>query len=218
MFRVILLSNGEYKKTLHKSRTKETSFIHYHRLITENQNVKFPKKFINTKKIKPVSFKICVIRPTEPDDVFRTIRDEYGRTYTEKPLGDWTILASEDYQIEEEFWIYGKNPKANRSNIEDVLRKLFIGAHKKGMVKQIIIVHNKLLIYSEEQFDMIICKNKKECQRLNHTLAKLTKKQKIKSLLFMGTASPATISLMYDVIKENTGWPIEKIRRTSTRP
>ena len=218
MFRVILLSNGEYKKTLHKSRTKETSFIHYHNLIAQNQQVKFPKKYINTKKIKPVSFKICVVRPISPDDVFRTIRDDYGRTYTEKPLGDWIILASETYQIEEEFWIYGKDPKANRSTIVDILKKLFIGAHKKNMVKQVIVVHNKLLIYSEEQFDMVICKNKKECQRLHHTLAKLTKKQKIKSLLFMGTASPATISLMYDVIKENTGWPIEKIRRTSTRP
>ena len=187
-------------------------------MIEQNQSVKFPKKYINTKKIKPVKYKICVTKPTEPDDVFRTIRDDFGRTYTEKPLGEWTILTSEDYQIEEEFWIYGKNPKANRSTIEDVLKKLFIGAHKKYAMKQVIVVHNKLLIHNEEQFDMVLCKNIREAQRLHHTLAKLAKKQKIKTLLFMGTATPATVSLMYEVIKENTGWPIEKIRRTSTRP
>jgi fibrillarin-like rRNA methylase len=86
------------------------------------------------------------------------------------------------------------------------------------MVKQVLVVHNKLIIYSEHQFDMVICKNKKDCQRLHHTLVKLTKKQKLKNVLFMGIATPATISNMYDVIKKNTGWPIEKIRRTSTRP
>jgi len=34
----------------------------------------------------------------------------------------------------------------------------------------------------------------------------------------MGTASQATISRMYDLIKEKTGWPIQKIWRTTTRP
>jgi hypothetical protein len=65
---------------------------------------------------------------------------------------------------------------------------------------------------------MIICKCVEDAQRLHHTLAKIAKKQKIKSLLFMGTASQATIGRMYDLIKEKTGWPIKKIRRTSTRP
>lgn len=93
-----------------------------------------------------------------------------------------------------------------------------IGAHGKKMVKQIIVVYNKLIIYNEDQFDMVICKKLEDAQRLHHTLAKIAKKQKIKSLLFMGTASPATIGRMYDVIHENTGWPYTKIRRTSTRP
>jgi fibrillarin-like rRNA methylase len=49
-------------------------------------------------------------------------------------------------------------------------------------------------------------------------LAKVTKINKIKNILFMGTASQATISRMYDLIKEKTGWPIQKIWRTTTRP
>jgi len=218
VYRVVLLSNGEYKKTLHRSGKKETCFKHYHNLIDKNQSVKFPKKYINTEKIVPVNFRICVTKPTEPDDVFRTVRDNFGRTYTEKPLGDWTILASEDYQVEEEFWIYGNNPKAKRPTIEAVVKKLFTNAFKKNMVKQIIVVHNKLLIHNEEQFDMVICKNIKDAQRLHHTLAKISHKQKIKSLMFMGTASPATASLMYELIHKKTGWPYRKIWKTSTRP
>jgi hypothetical protein len=86
------------------------------------------------------------------------------------------------------------------------------------MVKQIIVVHNKLLIYNEEQFDMVICKNIYEAQRLHHTLAKIAKKQKIKSLMFMGTASKVMVGKMYDLIQSKTNWKIQKIRRTSTRP
>jgi hypothetical protein len=65
---------------------------------------------------------------------------------------------------------------------------------------------------------MIICKCKKDAQRLHHTLAKAAQNNKIKNLLFMGTASKASISKMYDLILEKTDWNIEKIRRTSTRP
>lgn len=216
-YRVILLSNGEYKKTLYRAKKRETAFINFHKLIEKNKNVKFPKRFINTKKIKPVKFKICVTKPTEPTDVFRTIRDDLGKTYVEKPIGDWTILASENYEVEERFWVYGFDSKANRQPIDIIVKKLFINAFKKNSIKQIIVVHNKLIIYNEEQFDMIICKCLEDAQRLHHNLAKIAKKKKIKNLLFMGTASQATVSQMYTIIKEKTNWDIKKIRRMKTK-
>lgn len=216
IYRVIITSNGKYKKTLHRSKTKETVFKNYHKLKEENK-ILFPKKFIVTDKIKKVKYQICVTKPTESTDTFRILRDDYGKLYTEKPIGDWTILASDDYEIEETFFIYGYEGDT-RPTIKEVVKRLMIGAHSKKMVKQIIVVHNKLLIYNEEQFDMIICKNLEDAQRLHHTLAKIVKKQKIKSLMFMGTATPATIGRMYDIILEETGWDILKIRRTTTRP
>lgn len=216
IYRVILTSNGKYKKTLYKCKTKESVFLKYHKFREEN-NVLFPKKFINTNGIKPVKYEICVTKPTEDTDTFRLLRDDYGKLYTEKPLGDWTILASDEYNVEETFYIYGYESD-ERPTIREVVKRLMIGAHSKKMVKQILVVHNKLLIYNEDQFDMVICKNLEEAQRLHHTLARIAKKQKIKSLLFMGTAQPAQIGRMYDVIHEETGWPYTKIRRTSTRP
>lgn len=218
VYRVILTCNGEYKKTLHRSKTKETCFINYHKLIDKNKSVKFPKKFVNTKQIKPVKYEVCVTKPTTPDDVFRTIRDEYGKTHIEKPIGDWTILASNEYNLEERFWIFGYDSKLNRPTVDDVVKKLLANVRKKNLNKQIIVVHNKLIIYNEEQFDMVLCKCLEDAQRLHHTLAKIAKKQKINNILFMGTASQATISRMYDLIKEKTGWSSLKIRRTSTRP
>jgi hypothetical protein len=215
-YRVILTSNGKYKKTLHRSKTKETVFTNYYRFIDENK-VLYPKKFLNTNGIKRVKYQICVTKPTEPTDTFRVLRDDYGKLYTEEPLGDWTILTSENYEIEETFFIYGYDGK-ERPTIKEIVKRLMFGAHAIKMVKQIIVVHNKLLIYNENQFDMVLCKNLEDAQRLHHTLARIVKKQKIKSLMFMGTATPATIGRMYDVIHEETGWPYTKIRRTSTRP
>lgn len=216
-FRVILTSNGRYRKTLHKSRTRETAFSHYN-VIKNNNKVFYPKKYINTNKIIPVKYEICVTKITEETDVFRTLRDEYGKLYTEKPIGDWTILDSSEFQIEETFWIFGLDSKAQRPTINEIIKRLMIGAYSKKITKQIIVVHNKLIIYNEDQFDMVVCKHIKDAQRLHHTLSKIAHKQKIKSLLFMGTATKATIGKMYDLIQEKTKWPITKIRRTSTRP
>ena len=216
-FRVILVANGAYKKTLHRCKTRETAFINFHR-INEANKVMFPRRFINTKGIRPVKYEIYVTKPTEKSDVFRVLRDDYGKLYTEKPIGDWTILHSMEYPIEETFWVYGFNPKKERPTITEVVKRLVEGAYSKRMVKQIIVVYNKLIIYNDDQFDMVLCKNMEDAQRLHHTLARIAKKQKIKSLLFMGTASKATIGRMYDLIHEETGWPYTKIRRRNTRP
>jgi hypothetical protein len=218
MYRVILTKNGEYKKTLHRSKTRETSFINYHKLL-ENNKVVFPRKFINYDGIKPVEYKIYCVKDTEKGDKFRVLRDNKGKLYEEKPLFDiWTVLDDSSWEIEETFWLYGHDPIHDRKTIGEIMVPMMQGAYKQKMVKQIIVVHNKLICWNEDEFTMVICKCKEDAQRLHHRIAKAAKSNKIKSFIFMGTASPATVSQMYDVILENTDWPIEKIRRTSTRP
>jgi hypothetical protein len=215
-YRVVLLCNGEYKKTLHRARTLETIFMRYHKIKDENK-ILFPKRFVNSNKIIPVKYEIAVTKPTEDGDTFRLLRDEYGKLYNEPPLGDWTILSTQDYDIEETFMIYGMGYKnGERPTIREIVKRLMINAHSKIIVKQVIVVYNKLLIYNEDQFDMVLCKNMVEAQRLHHALAKIATKQKIKSLLFMGTATKSNIGRLYDVIHDETGWPYPKIRRQST--
>jgi hypothetical protein len=215
VYRVVLLMNGEYKKTLYRSKTKESAFIRFHKIKEENK-IMFPKKFVNTVVIKPVRYEICVTKITEDGDVFRTIRDDFGRVYKEKPLGNWTILKSYDYEIEETFWVFGRDSKHDRCDISEIIKLLFKGGYSTLMTKQIIVINNKLLIYNEEYFDMVLCKNIDDAQRLHHTLAKIAKKQKIKNLLFMGTASNVMVSILYDLIQEKTGWKRNKIKLKTT--
>jgi len=205
--------------TLHRCKTRETSFINYHKLIDENKNVMFPRKHINYNGIKPVVYRIYIVKDYEDGDKVRTIRDKMGRTSKEKPIfGIWTVINEHPYEIEETFWMFGRDPKNDRVTIHNIIKPMMLGAYKKMMTKQLIVVHNKLILYNEDQFEMVICKNKKDAQRLHHALHKACRKNKIKSIIFMGTASPATVSIMYELIQEKTDWPITKIRRTSTRP
>lgn len=216
-YRVVLLSNGEYKKTLYRCKTRESAFIKFHKLKKAN-NVYFPKKYLNTKKIKPVKFQICVTKPTEDTDTFRLLRDDYGKVYVEKPLGDWTILHSDSYEVEEKFWIFGHDSKKNRPTIKEIVKKLMVNAYSAKLVKQVIVVNNKLVIYNETDFDLVLCKNTEDAQRLHHTLYKIAKKYRYKHLMFMGTASKYMISVMYDLIVQKTGWTYQKVRRMTTRP
>lgn len=214
-YRVVLLLNGKYKKTLHKCKTLETIYQNYNRIIEEN-HVYFPKKYINSRGIKRAKYEIAITKKTEEGDSFRIRRDDLGKLYTEEPLGDWTIIDSDLFDVEETFYLWGLENETDRVDIREILKRLMINAHSKRIVKQVIVVYNKVIIYNEEQFDMVMCKNLVEAQRLHHTLAKISKKQKIKSLLFMGTASKATITRLYDLIHDETGWEYSKIRRTTT--
>ena len=204
--------------TMHRCKTRETSFINYRKIIDANEGIIFPRQYVNYNGIKKITYKLAIIKDTDEGDEFRILKDKMGRTYTEKPLGDWTILDDNPFEIEETFWMFGRNPVHDRVTIRDIIKPIMVGAYKQKMTKQLIVVHNKLVLYNEDQFEMIICKCKKDAQRLHHALAKACAKNKIKSIIFMGTATPASVSYMYDIIHENTDWPYTKIRRTSTRP
>lgn len=198
---------------------RETSLSRYHKLVEDNKKVVFPREYINYDGIKKVKYKVYIVKDIEEGDKPRVLRDKLGKLYNEKPIfGKWTVIADTDFDIEETFWMYGRNPIHDRATIHDIVKPLMSGAYQKKMVKQVIVVHNKLVIYNEDQFEMIICKCKKDAKRLHNELQKATRNNKIKSIIYMGVATPATVSRMYDVIAQHTNWPMEKIRRTSTRP
>ena len=215
MYRTILVKNGEYKKTLHRCKTRETAFINFRR-IKETNEVVFPRKFVNSHAILPAKYGIYVIKDYEEGDTFRYVRDRFGKVKTEPQFGDWIVLDDANYDIEETFWMFGHDPKHDRVTIHEVLDTMLDGSPSD--LKQVIVVHNKLVMHSQSTFDMIICKCKKDAQRLHHALYDIIKEKRIKGFIFMGTARPATVPIMYEIIQEETDWPIQKIRRTSTRP
>lgn len=218
-YKIVLVCNGVFKKTLVRTVDRATAFTKFHALVEMNKSVVFPRKFINVKKILPAEYEIYIIKPTEEGDKFRILRDDMGRTYHENPIDGYTILHSHDYNIEETFLMFGMAPHTKvRPNINDIIKKVTSGITTESLMKQVIVVNNKLVIYNDDTFDLVLCKCKLDAQRLHHAMYSITKKRKITSLVFMGTATPATIVYMYKVIKDKTKWSHRKIRKSTTRP
>jgi len=217
-YRVVLTMNGKYRKTFHRCKTEGTSYANFNKIKMDNK-VFFEKKFVNSNGIIPVEYKLLVVKNWEENDKPRLIRNKTGKLVYEDKLGDWTILHDSSYKIEETFWVYGYDNIHDRKTIKDIMKLMVIGLKNEKYIKQVIVVNNKLLIYSEEQFDMIVCKNKKDAQRLHHTLyLSIKDNDKFNNLLFMGTANKKMCGDYYEIIHEKTDWDYTKIWRTTTRP
>lgn len=221
LYRVILTRNGSHKKTIKRYKTKDYAFDVYHELKEKSENVIFPKRYINYNRITPIKYHLYIVKDREEGDDDLYIRDEFGKIKQLKPLyGKYTILDYITYNIEETFWLFGCDKRKDRKTVHDITR-LLVGdlTPKSKKIKNVITVHNKLLIYDEDQFDMVICKCKKDSQRLQQKLREATIDNKLhKNILFLGTASKKITSDLYEMIEYETGWPIEKIRRISTKP
>jgi hypothetical protein len=218
LYRIILTKNGEYKQTFHRCMKRETSFINFNNIKNEN-NVFFKRNFINYKGIIPVEYKIYIVKNIEDDDTPRMVRDRLGKLVEEKPIfGIWTVVAEADYDLEESFWVFGYDSRNDRKSVIDIVKILMVGLEQPRKTKQIIVINNKLVFYDEDKFDMVICKNKKDAQRLHHALYKTANDLGISSLYFMGTANKKILGDYYEIIHEHTNWDYTKIWRTTTRP
>jgi hypothetical protein len=217
-YRIVLTKNGEYKKTMYKGRTKVNAFNRFRLLKKQSDDVILPKQYINHKGIKEVKYRIYVVKNNEPNDKYRVFTDVHGNKDIEKPLfGLWTILDDYEYNLEESFWVYGYNKIHNRFDVLDILQLILEGVNDYNKNIKVVVVNNKLVIYNETYFKMVICKCLKDAQRLHHKLYELTKISKIKKVVFMGTTNKTNRGILYEIIHNNTDWPYSKIWRTSTK-
>lgn len=221
-YRIILTKNGYHKKLFKKRKSKRDIFQEYHELLEENEReVYFPKKYINYNGIIPVQYYLYIVKDKEEGDRNPYIRDEFGRLNEEPPLFDkYTILDKRPYNIEETFWVYGYDKNYERKDIKDIIRLIMEGLKQdEKIIRSVIVVHNKLLIYDQDRFNMVICKCQNDAQRLHHELKEAAFEAGFqKRVIFFGTASKKVRSDMFEIIQEETGWPLSKIHRTTTRP
>lgn len=226
-YHIVLLKNGEWRRSYNRLRTREWIFKSYHKILKENENVLFPQRYVNHFGIIPVKYHLCVLKRREEGDENITLRDEYGRLKEEPPIispkpyyNEYTVLDKNPFELEETFWVYGYDSVYERKTISDIVYFLTEGLKdSKDTIRSVMAVYNKLLIYDEEKFHMVICKCQKDAQRLHHALRDAAFENKLnKKIVFLGTAAPQVASEMYEFIHEKTGWAMDKIRRTTTRP
>lgn len=215
-YRLILLKNGEYLHTIYTCSKLKTAYRVYHTKLVEN-DVIFPKKYVNCNGIEPVNYHLCLVKEYEDSDEPKYIIDEYGRNINLGKINDkWSLLSSEKYNVEEKFYIYTSDHEKIKEPISYVVKILAKHAYRKSAMKQVVLIYNKILIYDEEKTDVVVCKCREDAERLHYNLYLSSKRLKVGSLVFNGNPTKEIITMSYEKIMGHTNWPHHKVRKQSS--
>jgi hypothetical protein len=215
-YRIVIARNNKKKKTLHTGNNLHNAKSKFFSLVDKNV-VLFPKSYTSIKKTKPVLYEILLLKEREEGDPEFYGRDEIGRTtpITTK-RNKWTIVEKRPYYYEEKFTIFGHR---KRFETKDILRQILLPSIKReGVVKQVNYVLNKLMIWFDGDFDVILCKCEADARKLHNVLRDFCEKQKIKNVIFSGNVTKRNRENIYKMIVEKTGWSRNKVYRSVTRP
>ena len=215
IYKIIITKDGKKKKVLYEGSNEDIAKEKY--FTTKDKNkVLFPKENNAYKKVKPVSYEIMFLKEKEDNDTIFFERDELGRN---KPVDinsdKWSLVHKDVYYYEEKFSVFGYD---GRLETKDIIKKILLRRNKQDKIKQVNYVINKVLIYQNGDFDIVVCKNSSDARRLYKTLREFCETNKVSNIMFTGLVGKRNRTKLYKRIVEKTGWTINKTYRSSTRP
>jgi len=215
IYKIIITKDGKKKKVLYEGSNEDIAKEKY--FTTKDKNkVLFPKENNAYKKVKPVSYEIMFLKEKEDNDSIFFERDELGRN---KPVDinsdKWSLVHKDDYYYEEKFSVFDYD---GRLETKDIIKKILLRRNKQDKIKQVNYVINKVLIYQNGDFDIVVCKNSSDARRLYKTLREFCETNKVSNIMFTGLVGKRNRTKLYKRIVEKTGWTINKTYRSSTRP
>ena len=215
LYKIIITKDGKKKKVLYEGSNEDTAKEKYFN--TKDKNiVLFPKKNNAYKKVKPVHYEIMFLKEKEDSDSPFYVRDELGRNKPVDIKSDkWSLVHKDDFFYEEKFTVYGFK---ERLETKDIIKKILLRRNKEDKIKQVNYVINKVLIYQNGDFDVVVCKNSSDAKRLYKTLREFCETNKVNNIMFTGLVGKRNRTKLYKRIVEKTGWTINKTYRSSTRP
>ena len=214
-YKIIITKDGKKKKLLYEGSNEKIAKEKYYS-VKDNNNVLFPKKNNAYKKVKPVHYEIMFLKEKEDSDSPFYVRDELGRNKPVDIKSDkWSLIHKDDFLYEEKFTVYGYD---ERLETKDIIKKIILRRNKKDKIKQINYVINKVLIYQNGDFDVVVCKNSSDARRLYKTLREFCETNKVINIMFTGLVGKRNRTKLYKRIVEKTGWTMNKTYRSSTRP
>ena len=214
---ILIIKNKKRYKKIGTFRTSEGANNKYNKILEQNK-VLYPQQYgiFIKKKIVRVDYEIVMMKDYEEGDELITVRDNYGQLLTKEnkiqPNGK-IIVKRDVYSVEERFTIMGIK---QRYTTAEIIKNLLL-MKKEDFMKRITFVHNKLVVEHSNTFDVVICKNRNDAERLHHTLEMFCKVNKLGGVIFFGLANMYTAEEFYTKIHEKTGWVMDRIFKTSTR-
>lgn len=220
-YRVTFTINGRVRKHLYKTLVREKAYEMFNKIVRDNTNsVILEKKHSSDVKVNKVTYGIYLVKDYVEGDHRRKSRDSFGVAIDEPLLSDrYTIIDDAPFKIEEKFWVYGYDSINDRKTVIDIMNIVYDkDEDDRFKHKFALILRNKLVIWNEEKFHMVICKNQDDASRLQQKMKELSIIKKLTSITYGGTCAKNNTSKIYKLIMENTGWNYTKVKRSTTRP
>lgn len=210
-YRIALVKNRKIYKVIQDYKRLKHATNKFNKIKGENQ-VFYEKKYKNYNKIQRVTYEVLLLEKKVGEKNFRKVINGYGEFVDEKITGDWIILKKFHYKEEENFHVYGCN---KRLFVPDIISEVILP--RITSYYQIVMVFNKIVLYNDEDIEVILCKNIPDAQRLYDFLFDFFLSRGVLNLIFLGKANKKTRSCLYDRIQEHTGLTRKEMYRTSTR-
>ena len=225
-YHIITTNNGVQIKDIYSAVNIDQAIAKLNVLESEyNKDIRFPVRFTSNhgeKTFCECDYRLVLIRKQE-NNMYKNgqVRNEFGKFIDCVTDNDnWVFVESRPYKIEETFWVYGFNPKRQRKTFQFIFDELIMyNANNKYFFKQIVVFKNKLLIDSNGNLEMVICKNHQDSVRLYNEIMDESKAKKLKYLMFGNdiTKDSYSFGIWYDNIKNLTNWTNRKIMKNTTR-
>jgi hypothetical protein len=210
-YRIAIVKNRKIYKVIQDYKILKHALNKFNKIKEENQ-VFYEKKFKNYKKIQRIVYEILLLEKCEGEKKFRKVINGFGEFVEEKITGNWIILKKFHQKEEENFHVYGLN---RRLFVPDIIAEVIMP--RISTYYQIVMVFNKIVLYDDNDIEVILCKNIDEAERLYGFLFNLFLSKGVLNLIFLGKANQKTRSSLYDRIQAHTGLTRKEMYRTSTR-
>lgn len=224
-YQIILLTNGKEKQILGKFEKKSDCIETFNKMLEMNKNVVFPKRYLNTTKIEEANYEIAIIQKikNKEESKITKLRNKLGIfvDYEIENSDKWILYDKAKYEFEETFFVNGYDPFKDRKDFNFIFHELFEPkAMSKNDMLEVVVFKNKLIFSSQNQMDIIICKNIFDAIRLYNEIEKLANnKRKYRFSIFNGNVTNSKNRKYWiEKIINYTKWTKVKLMRNCLKP
>ena len=221
-FKIVSTLNGKQNSYIGSYQTYADAHQQLLELERLNNDVIFPRKFLNSGEINISKDEYLVLeRNRHGNKSDNLLRNEFGKFVEHKISNSqkWIIRDKIIRLIEETFWVYGHDPKLDRKTCMWIYENMLIGSIVNSYdIIRVLVYKNKILIkYDDKPMGMVMCKNKSDAIRLYNFISDRIREEKRKQIICIGACNivcDARRELEQEIMNL-TGWDKRKIQRST---
>lgn len=208
-YQIVLFKNKLKKKIINQFKTKKKAEDFYGKMISESNNVKFPKKFENG---NPYDYEIALLERHPISKMGLYLKDKLGRQI-KVALEDeeFHITKIDLYNQEEQFLDYKTK---NKLTLPEMISKYL----NSDGVKLISKLNNKIVVQNDDKINLFTLKNDLESERIIDTLSEIFLNGNKTDCILVKDYSITQRKYLYNLLVENGFSKSYLLRHSTTHP